>query len=114
IGGFTKTLAGVAGPVGTGYAQAAKWPQHVYVATLQPIFLVGGLVSVVAKLSVGAGGFEHVNWLICPAGIVGMFIGLFLVSKIAHRVPREKARILSLSVAGLGALSALIRGIITL
>ncbi|APT86725.1 MULTISPECIES: sulfite exporter TauE/SafE family protein [Corynebacterium] len=114
IGGFTNTLAGVAGPVVTVYAQAAKWPQHVYVATLQPIFLVGGLVSVVAKLSVGAGGFEHVTWLIWPAGILGMFIGLFLGSKIAHRVPREKARILSLSVAGLGALSALIRGIITL
>ncbi|MGO2426254.1 MAG: sulfite exporter TauE/SafE family protein [Corynebacterium flavescens] len=114
IGGFTNTLAGVAGPVVTVYAQAAKWPQHVYAATLQPIFLVGGLVSVVAKLSVGAGGFEHVTWLIWPAGILGMFIGLFLGSKIAHRVPREKARILSLSVAGLGALSALIRGIITL
>ncbi|MGP5241750.1 sulfite exporter TauE/SafE family protein [Corynebacterium flavescens] len=114
IGGFTNTLAGVAGPVVTVYAQAAKWPQHVYAATLQPIFLVGGLVSVVAKLSVGAGGFEHVIWLIWPAGILGMFIGLFLGSKIAHRVPREKARILSLSVAGLGALSALIRGIITL
>ena len=114
IGGFTNTLAGVAGPVVTVYAQAAKWPQHVYAATLQPIFLVGGLVSVVAKLSVGAGGFEHVTWLIWPAGILGMFMGLFLGSKIAHRVPREKARILSLSVAGLGALSALIRGIITL
>lgn len=114
IGGFTNTLAGVAGPVVTVYAQAAKWPQHVYAATLQPIFLVGGLVSVVAKLSVGAGGFEHVTWLIWPAGILGMFIGLFLGSKIAHRVPREKARILSLSVAGLGALSALIRGIISL
>lgn len=114
IAGFTNTLAGVAGPVVTVYAQAAKWPQHVYAATLQPIFLVGGLVSVVAKLSVGAGGFEHVTWLIWPAGILGMFIGLFLGSKIAHRVPREKARILSLSVAGLGALSALIRGIISL
>ncbi|MGX1739535.1 sulfite exporter TauE/SafE family protein [Corynebacterium flavescens] len=114
IGGFTNTLAGVAGPVVTVYAQAAKWPQHVYAATLQPIFMVGGLVSVVAKLSVGAGGFEHVTWLIWPAGILGMFIGLFLGSKIAHRVPREKARILSLSVAGLGALSALIRGIISL
>ena len=114
IGGFTNTLAGVAGPVVTVYAQAAKWPQHVYAATLQPIFMVGGLVSVVAKLSVGAGGFEHVTWLIWPAGILGMFIGLFFGGKIAHRVPREKARILSLSVAGLGALSALIRGVLSL
>lgn len=114
LGGFTNTLAGVAGPVVTVYAQAAKRPQHVLAATLQPIFMVGGLVSVIAKLSVGAGGFEHVTWLIWPAGILGMFIGIFLGAKIAHRVPREKARILSLSVAGLGAFSALVRGLLSL
>ena len=49
LGGFTNTLAGVAGPVITVYAQAAKWPQQVYAATLQPIFVVGGFFSVLTK-----------------------------------------------------------------
>ena len=40
LGGFTNTLAGVAGPVITVYAQAAKWPQQVYAATLQPLSLI--------------------------------------------------------------------------
>lgn len=40
VGGFMNTLAGVAGPAITVYAQAARWPQRVYAATLQPVFLV--------------------------------------------------------------------------
>ena len=42
-----------------------------------------------------------------------MFIGIWLGSRIAHIVSRDIARALSLSVASLGALSALIRGVVT-
>ena len=114
LGGFTNTLAGVAGPVITVYAQAARWPQAVYAATLQPCFIVGGLFSVSTKLAVGAGGFGDVTWLIWPAGVIGMFLGIATGTRIARHVPREKARILSLTVASLGAVSALIRGLISL
>ncbi len=114
IGGFTNTLAGVAGPVITVYAQAARWPQAVYAATLQPCFFVGGLFSVTTKLLVGAGGFSDVTWLIWPAGVLGMFIGITVGKRIARHVPREKARMLSLSVASLGAFSALVRGLLSL
>ncbi|MGN6017885.1 sulfite exporter TauE/SafE family protein [Corynebacterium striatum] len=114
IGGFTNTLAGVAGPVITVYAQAARWPQAVYAATLQPCFFVGGLFSVTTKLLVGAGGFSDVTWLIWPAGVLGMFIGITVGKRIARHVSREKARMLSLSVASLGAFSALVRGLLSL
>ena len=43
-----------------------------------------------------------------------MFIGIQVGTRIASRVPREKARKLSLSVASLGAVSALIRGLTSL
>ena len=114
LGGFTNTLAGVAGPVITVYAQAAKWPQHVYAATLQPIFVVGGFFSVMTKTLTGAAHFDGLPWVMWPAGVLGMFVGIWAGTRIAQRVPREKARVLSLSVAGLGAASALIRGILTL
>ena len=113
LGGFTNTLAGVAGPVITVYAQAAKWPQAMYTATLQPIFVVGGIFSVITKTALGAATFDGLPWIIWPAGIAGMFIGIWLGSRIAHVVSRDIARALSLSVASLGALSALIRGIVT-
>lgn len=74
IGGFTNTLAGVAGPVITVYAQAARWPQAVYAATLQPCFFVGGLFSVTTKLLVGAGdspmsrgSFGQLAWWACSS-----------------------------------------------
>ncbi|MDO5031504.1 sulfite exporter TauE/SafE family protein [Corynebacterium sp.] len=114
LGGFTNTLAGVAGPVITVYAQAARMPQHVYAATLQPCFMVGGLFSVLTKLCVGAGDFHGLPWLVWPLGILGMFVGIAAGNRLANRVPREKARILSLSVASLGALSALVRGLTSL
>ena len=114
LGGFTNTLAGVAGPVITVYAQAAKWPQHVYAATLQPIFVVGGFFSVMTKTLTGAAHFDGLPWMMWPAGVLGMCVGIWAGTRIAQRVPREKARVLSLSVAGLGAASALIRGLLTL
>lgn len=43
-----------------------------------------------------------------------MFVGIWAGTRIAQRVPREKARVLSLSVAGLGAASALVRGLVSL
>lgn len=112
IGGFTNTLAGIAGPVITVYAQAARWPQNIYAATLQPIFMVGGLISVLTKLAFGAGGFEHVSWLIWPAGIAGMLVGLFIGVKASSRVSREAARTLSLSIAVAGAAFATARGLL--
>ena len=114
LGGFTNTLAGVAGPVITVYAQAAKWPQQVYAATLQPIFVVGGFFSVITKTLTGAADFDGLPWVMWPAGVMGMFVGIWAGTRIAQRVPREKARVLSLSVAGLGAASALVRGLVSL
>ena len=69
LGGFTNTLAGVAGPVITVYAQAAKWPQQVYAATLQPIFVVGGFFSVLTKTLTGAANFDGFPWVMWPAGV---------------------------------------------
>lgn len=43
-----------------------------------------------------------------------MFIGITVGKRIARHVPREKARMLSLSVASLGAFSALVRGLLSL
>ncbi|WP_448855117.1 TSUP family transporter [Corynebacterium camporealensis] len=113
IGGFTNTLAGIAGPVITVYAQAARWPQQMYAATLQPIFMVGGAVSFIVKGLAGAGGGFSTDWLIWPAGIAGMVIGVTLGNLLAGKVSRILAHRLSLIVAFGGAASALIRGIVS-
>lgn len=114
LGGFTNTLAGIAGPVITVYAQAARWPQQMYTATLQPIFMVGGAISVTVKLLFGAGQVTDVSWLVWPAGIVAMACGITLGTRLAGRIPRGAARRLSLSVASAGAAAAMVRGIAAL
>src|SRR5690554_6138900 len=48
-GGFLNTAVGVGGPAVLIYAQATSWPQRAFAATLQPIFLTMGLVSLLTK-----------------------------------------------------------------
>ncbi len=110
LGGFTNTLAGIAGPVITVYAQAAGWPQRVYAATLQPIFMVAGGISFLMKVFTGAGDLGGVTWLIWPAAVVGMVIGISVGTRIANHIDKSSARTLSLSIAAAGATYAIFRG----
>ena len=111
LGGFTNTLAGIAGPVITVYAEAARWDHRMYAATLQPIFMVGGFISVITKLLLGAGKFAETTWVVWPAGIAGMFVGITLGIVLSNRISRSKAHTLSLVVASAGAAVAMLRGI---
>ncbi|CAM3994934.1 sulfite exporter TauE/SafE family protein [Corynebacterium frankenforstense] len=110
IGGFMNTLAGIAGPAITVYAQAARWDQRVYAATLQPLFVVAGFISVVIKLVTGAGDLTVVNPWLWPAGLVGMLLGIWAGTRLSRHIPRDKAHALALALAALGGLTVLVRG----
>lgn len=110
-GGFMNTLAGIAGPAITVYAQASRWGQQSFAATLQPIFMVAGAISFLTKILSGAGDLTETNWLIWPVGVLGMALGLWIGVKLSAKVPREKARKLSLLLATAGGVTALVRGI---
>lgn len=110
-GGFMNTLAGIAGPAITVYAQASRWPQQSFSATLQPIFMVAGAISFGTKMFAGAGSLSDTNWLIWPVGVIGMALGLWLGVMLSKKVPRESARKLALLLAAAGGLSALVRGL---
>lgn len=112
--GFMNTTAGVAGPAVTVYAVASAWEQRSFAATLQPIFMVAGLISLVAKLVLGAGTISDTNVWVWPVGILGMLLGNWLGLRLADRIPRSRARTLSLWVAAAGGASALGRGLMTL
>ena len=111
LGGFTNTLAGIAGPVITVYAQAAQWPQAVYAATLQPIFMVGGFISFAVKTTMGTGSVFTVNGWIWPAALSGMVLGIAVGTKLAGIVAHGLARKISLGLAATGATSAIMRGL---
>lgn len=111
LGGFTNTLAGIAGPVFTVYFTAAKWPQANYAATMQPLFMLGGALSFIVKALVGAATITSINWMVWPAGVIGMLIGITLGGRIAGKIDAAAARKFSLLVAAAGAAAAVIRGL---
>lgn len=111
VGGFMNTLAGVAGPAVTVYAKAAGWEQRIYAATLQPIFVVAGLISLIIKLLTGAGTLGGTNPLTWVVGIAGMALGIAMGKRIGRRIPQPVAHRLALALAALGGISVLIRGL---
>lgn len=110
-GGFMNTLAGIAGPAITVYAQAARWDHRVYAATLQPLFVVAGFISVVMKLVTGAGSLAQVDPRIWLCGLVGMAVGIAAGTLASRCVPRVHAHRLALFMAAAGGCVVLMRGL---
>lgn len=116
VGGFFNTTSGVAAPVMVIYARVSGWGQQSFAATMQPIFMTMGAASVVAKLSMGSVGDAsaeglHLPWLF--AGIVAVvLLGILAGGLLAKVVSASAARTLALTLAGLGGLGAIIRGVI--
>ncbi|MET3943605.1 sulfite exporter TauE/SafE family protein [Corynebacterium mucifaciens] len=111
IGGFMNTLAGVAGPAITVYAEAARWPQKVYAATLQPIFLVGGSLSFTVKVLSGAADITAIEPALWAATLTALVAGIAAGTKLAPRVPSTIAHRIALGLAFLGGATALVRGL---
>lgn len=114
VGGFMNTLAGVAGPAITVYTQAARWPHHVYAATLQPLFLVSGLLSFLVKEVTGAANLAQISPTMWCTAFGAMVIGIVAGAKLAPRVKSTKAHKLALTLAFLGGITALVRGLVGL
>ena len=113
VGGFMNTLAGIAGPAITVYAQASRWPQKTFAATLQPLFFVSGVLSLTVKeMSAAEPIIPQAPWHVWVIGVVGMVVGLKVGTAIAKRTDVRKARRLALIVASTGAAVTLVRGLV--
>lgn len=112
IGGFMNTLAGVAGPAITVYAEAARWPQRVYAATLQPIFLVAGTLSFTVKVAAGAADVRGIEPALWVATLAVLAVGIGAGKRLAPRVPSTTAHKIALGLAFAGGATALVRGLL--
>ena len=113
-GGFMNTLAGVAGPAITVYAQAARWEHRTYAATLQPIFLVSGALSFLIKEVTGAADLSAVSPLMWGVSLVALVVGITAGTYFAPRVPSGPAHKIALGLAFFGGFVALVRGLVGL
>jgi len=111
-GGFLNTAVGVAAPAMLVYARATGWEQRPFAATLQPLFLTMGAISLATKFAVGAGpGGFLVGW---PVAVVlaAVPVGVLLGGRVSGRVSPRAARRVAVVVVSLGAAGTLVRGVV--
>lgn len=113
IGGFFNTTAGVAAPVMVIHSRLARWDHRSFAATLQPVFMTMGALSVLTKTLLGAAGPGGVPpWWIAPGVVAVVVLGVLLGGVLARRVPTSAARTLALVLAGVGGTVTLVRGLL--
>ena len=113
--GFVSATAGVSSPPMVIYAKLAGWDQRPFAGTLQPIFITTAFSAVVTKIVVGAVPFSQMpSWWIFPVTIAVVLAGIALGRMMRRRVSARTARSVAITIATLGSLAALVRGIIAL
>ncbi len=115
IGAFFNTAAGVAAPAMVVYSRLARWEQRSFQATLQPIFMTMGALSVTAKTALGSvGPTGPPPWWFAVVVVSSVLVGVAVGGRLSLRVSSESARKLAMVIAGGGATLTLIRGVLLL
>ncbi|WP_448071019.1 TSUP family transporter [Georgenia yuyongxinii] len=114
-GGFLNTAVGVSAPAMLVYAHATRWAQRSFAATLQPVFLAMGVVSVLTKSTLGAAGPGGLPpWPLVMAVVSAVPVGVVIGGRVARGVSATAARRLAVVVVTLGAAGTLVRGVANL
>jgi uncharacterized membrane protein YfcA len=109
--GFVSMMASVTGSVMVIYAKLYRLNQRGFVGTMQPIGFTAGALSVAAKILVGAAPASSLPpWWIVPVIVVALVGGVLIGGRLSHRVSSLAARNVAVTLAGLGALAAMVRG----
>lgn len=114
-GGFLNTTVGVSAPAMLVYARVTEWGHRSFAATLQPIFLTMGLMSIITKVSVGAVGPAEVpGWPVIAVVLSAVPVGVLVGGVVARRVSSRLARRIAVVVVSIGAAGTLVRGVVQL
>ncbi len=111
-GGFMNATAGVAGPAMTTYAVATRWDQRSFAATLQPVLLLANLAALIGKSAVGVlpndGALPWWIWVVVASAVAA---GVLLGSVLSRWITTAGARRAAVTIAALGGLVTLGRGL---
>lgn len=112
--GLMNTSAGIGGPAISIYAVLTRWEHRAFAATLQPYFAVVSSFSLVTKLVVAPDAWPILDWWVW-AGIAvafacGLFVGEHLNSHVSHRAAKAAV----IAIAFVGAISAVVNGLLQL
>ncbi|MHA7276084.1 sulfite exporter TauE/SafE family protein [Arthrobacter sp. HLT1-21] len=112
--GLTNSMAGVGGPAVSAYALLSRWPQRPFAATLQPFFVVIGLVTLAVKLSLDPSDAPALQWWMWTAIGVVIVTGIFAGEKLSRFIKDDHARFFVIVIAFVGAAAALVKGLLDL
>lgn len=113
LGGLLNVTAGVAAPAMVIYARMSRWDQREYGATMQPVFMMLGLMSLVSKSVLGLGhGVSLPSPVMLPVIIGAIVVGTLVGTRLAPYLPAPRARQLAMLLAGAGGIATLIRGLL--
>ncbi|MBK7722385.1 MAG: sulfite exporter TauE/SafE family protein [Austwickia sp.] len=112
FGGFFNTTAGVAAPAMVIYSRMARWEQRSFAATLQPIFMTMGALSVTTKTALGSVGPAGPPPLwFAPVVVGSVLAGVLIGGRLSRHVSSAGARRMALTVASIGATLTVARGL---
>lgn len=110
VSGFTNTTAGVGGPALSVHAVLTRWDQRVFAATIQPYFVVSGMIAFGAKVATAPEGFPDYAWWLWAAIVVTILAGLAAGEWVSTRISQRAARIAVILLAYAGGAVAVIDG----
>lgn len=112
MGGCFNTTAGVAAPAMVIYANMSRWDQSSFAATMQPTFMVMGLMSVLLKVLVfPVPGMTMPPWWLLPVLAVTILLGAVIGTAISKRISKKAARNVANTLALIGGIVVLLRGL---
>lgn len=111
IGGFFNSTAGVAAPAMVVYSRITNWDQLRFAATMQPVFMSLGALSVGSKLIAGVHFALPVPVFVAFGSlIVTIFVGITVGTWLSRRLDKAAAANLAMGLAAVGGVVVMVRG----
>lgn len=125
LSGVLNAGSGIPAPVLVVYSRLSRWEHTSFVATLQPIFIGMGVLAIagnllIAAVSAATGTTAGPDvgplppWWVAIAVMVAALVGIVVGNRLAHRVPPRRAQQLTVVLAALAGVAALVRGVVGL
>jgi len=106
--GFMAVTAGVGGPALSIYALSSGWAHASFVATAQLCFAVVNAGSLVAK------GWPSLSLQTWAVAVTALAVGIALGQRLSRVVTPERARLMVVVLAVLGASATVVKGVVDL
>lgn len=115
IGGFFNSTAGVAAPAMVVYSRITNWDQLRFAATMQPVFMSLGALSVGSKLIAGVPFVLPVPVFVAFGSLIAtIFVGITVGTWLSRRLDKAAASKLAMTLAAVGGVVVMVRGALAL